>query len=196
MRGKRFCNTALICALLCASACASAWDIAELMQRLSSHRNGRATFTETTYLAVLDQPVESSGELAFEAPDRLQKSTLKPRRETLLLQGDTLTIERKNRKQQLRMTEYPQLAVFIDSIRGTLMGDRAALERTYELALSGDAQAWSLELTPKSATAKTIRAVKISGSGDRVQIIEIAQADGDRSVMRIQNDIFDTDTVP
>ena len=196
MRRNNFCKPLLTCVLLVVSAYASAWDIADLMQRLSSHRSGRATFTETTYLNVLDKPVESSGELAFAAPGSLQKITLKPKREVMLLQGDTLTIERKARKQQLRMSDYPQLAVFVDSIRGTLMGDRTALERNYQLTLSGDAQAWSLELTPKGEAAKTVRAVKISGSGERVQAIEIAQADGDRSVMRIQNDVFDADAAP
>lgn len=186
----------LLAALGCSAQAALAWDIGELMQSLSSHRSGRAEFTETTYLAVLDKPVESAGELAFAAPDRLQKITLTPRREAMLLQGDTLTIERKGRKQQLRISDYPQMAAFIDSIRGTLLGDRAALERTYKLALEGDAGAWLLALTPTGEAAKAVSVIKISGSGARVQQIDIVQADGDRSVMRIHHDVFDTDGAP
>lgn len=196
MRSEKFFRGLAGGALLILGAQAYAWDIADLMQRLSSHRSGRASFTETTYLAVLDKPVEASGELAFAAPDRLQKTTLEPKREALLLQGDTLTIERKGRRRQLRMSDYPQMAVFIDSIRGTLMGDRAALERTYALTLAGDAQAWLLELTPKDGATQTIASVRVGGSDDRVHTIEILQADGDRSVMRIQNAVFDADAAP
>jgi hypothetical protein len=36
--------------------------------------------------------LESSGELSFDAPDRLEKRTIKPRPDALLLDGDKLTV--------------------------------------------------------------------------------------------------------
>ena len=36
-------------------------------------------------MAMLKEPLHSSGELLYEAPDRLEKRTLKPRPEVLLL---------------------------------------------------------------------------------------------------------------
>ena len=41
-------------------------------------KSGKATFVEKKYLAMLDQPLESSGELSFTA-DRLEKRTVKAR---------------------------------------------------------------------------------------------------------------------
>lgn len=164
---------------------AFAWDIEQLMTLLAGQREGHATFVETTYLKMLERPLESSGELMFAAPDRLEKRTLLPKREVLSLSGDQLSMERKGRTRVVRLSDYPQIGLFVDSIRGTLMGDRAALERTYALVLSGDEQRWRLELTPKADAAKIVSRIDIGGSGARVDSVEIAQADGDRSVMRI-----------
>lgn len=169
---------------------ASAWDIDGLMTLLAGQREGRATFVETTYIKMLDRPLESSGELMFAAPDRLEKRTLEPRLEVLALSGDQLSMERKGRKRVARMSDYPEIAVFVESIRGTLMGDRAALERAYTLALHGDEQQWQLELTPQGAGRKVVERIVIGGSGAHVASVEIAQADGDRSVMRIADTTF------
>lgn len=182
-------STLLFGAMLCSSvaAQAAAWDIDQLMAALGGHREGRATFVETTYLKILQRPLESSGELSFAAPDRLQKLTLKPRREVLTLSGGELSIERKGRTHTLQMSDYPEVAAFIDSIRDTLMGNRAALERGYQLSLSGDAAQWSLLLAPTSAAAKLISRITIAGNGGSVTSVEIVQADGDRSLLRIDN---------
>ena len=186
----------LLCALLvAANARAASWDIEQLMTALGSHREGHATFTETTYLKMLDRPLQASGELMFAAPDQLQKLTLKPKRETLTLNGDRLDIERNGRKRTLQMSEYPQIAIFIESIRGTLLGDRTALERAYELTLYGDEQQWTLMLVPKGEAANTIRRIDIGGRGGSVFSVEILQADGDRSLLSIHNSDARTDAV-
>lgn len=186
-RCRRFLRHGPLAVLLALGLCNSAlaWDIEQLMTLLASQREGHATFVETTYLKMLERPLESSGELMFAAPDRLEKRTLLPKREVLSLQGDQLSMERKGRTRVVRISDYPEIALFIESIRGTLMGDRAALERAYELTLSGDEQRWHLELIPKADAAKIVSRINIGGSGVRVDSVEIAQADGDRSVMRI-----------
>ena len=52
---------------------AAAWDIDQLMQSLALVRSSQATFSEKKFIAILDKPVESSGELFYNAPDRLEK---------------------------------------------------------------------------------------------------------------------------
>ncbi len=172
--------------LLNSGAYAADWNIEQLMAMLSGQREGHATFVETTYLKMLERPLESSGELSFAAPDQLQKITLKPKREALTLKGDELSIERKGRVQRLRVSDYPQIAVFVDSIRATLMGDGAALERAYRITLSGSEKHWVLALVPKGDAEKTIRTITLSGADSALHDVEIVQADGDRSVMHIE----------
>jgi outer membrane lipoprotein-sorting protein len=177
----------LLCLGCSGLSAASEWNIAQLMQALASHQSGRATFTETTYLAILKRPVESAGELTFVAPDYLQKITLTPQREVLTLRGDTLSIERKARKRVLRLSEYPQLRALVDSICGALAGAHATLANTYQLTLTGAENNWQLTLIPKIVAADGVGQIVISGSAGIVSGIEINQVDGDRSIMRIEN---------
>jgi hypothetical protein len=183
---RRLLLTALLALAAWHPAIAADWDIDQLMQALSKTTAGRATFTEKKFISYLDRPVESSGELLYTAPDRLEKRTLKPRPENMLVEGSTLTLERGKQKHSLQMQDYPELAGFIDSIRGTLAGDRKALERLFRLKLDGPAERWNLTLLPTDAKmATSLHLVKISGNRDNVRTIEIIQTDGDRSVMTI-----------
>ena len=71
----------------------AAWDITQLMQGLAQNKSGRASFVETKHIAMLDKPVESSGELLFTAPGRLEKRTFKPKPESVLIEnGDRKSV--------------------------------------------------------------------------------------------------------
>ena len=79
------------------AARAASGDLDELMRALAQRRHGKVEFVEQHFLALLSRPVESSGELIYDAPDRLEKRTLEPKPESLLLVGDELTIRRGRR---------------------------------------------------------------------------------------------------
>ncbi|MGC3030420.1 outer membrane lipoprotein carrier protein LolA [Burkholderia sp. DN3021] len=165
----------------------SAWNLDRLMSTLAQHKSGRATFTETKYLSIATQPVESSGELVFVAPDHLEKHTLSPKPEHLVVDGDMLTVERNNRKYTLALARYPELGAFIDSIRATLAGNRFALEQVYKVALAGRGDDWTLTLTPlDSRMLKVVSTITLDGTRDVLRGVAIRQADGDHSVMRLQ----------
>lgn len=165
----------------------SAWNLDRLMSTLAQHKSGRATFTETKYLSIATQPVESSGELVFAAPDHLEKHTLSPKPEHLVVDGDMLTVERNNRKYTLALARYPELGAFIDSIRATLAGNRFALEQIYKVALAGRGDDWTLTLTPlDSRMLKVVSTITLDGTRDMLRSVAIRQADGDHSVMRLQ----------
>ncbi|MDD5366784.1 MAG: outer-membrane lipoprotein carrier protein LolA [Gallionellaceae bacterium] len=169
------------------SAQAAQLSVGQLMTALAGNRHGAASFTEKKYLAILDQPVESSGELLFIPPARLEKRTLKPKAETLVLDGDVLTIERRRQTHVLQLRDYPEVAGMIESIRATLAGDRKALERVYHLDLQGSSERWTLVLIPLDAkVGKVVARIRMVGTQDEVHTVEILQADGDRSVMSIQ----------
>jgi len=157
------------------------------MGALANNKHGAASFSEKKFISILDQPVESSGELLFIAPARLEKRTLKPKAETLVLDGDVLTIERRRRKHVLQLKDYPELAGMIESIRATLAGDRKALERVYHLTLRGDSARWTLVLIPlDDKVGGAVARIRIEGVQDDVRTVEILQSDGDRSLMSIQ----------
>ena len=164
-----------------------AWDITQLMQGLAQNKSGRASFVETKHIAMLDKPVESSGELLFTAPGRLEKRTFKPKPESVLIENGTLTIERGKRRNVLRLQDYPELVAFTESIRGTLAGDTAGLKRVYTLDLEGSQESWMLSLRPIEAKMQElVQRIRIGGSHAEVKSVEIEQTDKDRSVMVIE----------
>lgn len=189
-RAERRTVAAALAALLIGAlpaGAASEWDVQRLMDLLAHNQAGEAKFVERKFIALLDQPVESSGELYYVPPDRLEKRTLKPKPESMVLEGGMLTLERGGRKRSLPLADYPEIGAFVDSIRGTLSGDYQALQRAYGLALEGDAARWTLTLTPSEPRmAQIVQKIRIGGSHGEVSSIEILQADGDRSLMSIQ----------
>jgi hypothetical protein len=194
--------TALLLALACLTASAAAAACAaqpataaapaatdpldELLRRLAARRRGHVTFTEVQHLAVLDRPLESSGELLYEAPDHLEKRILKPRPETLVLAHGMLSATRGRHTHTVALAAWPQVAPLIESIRATLAGDRAALERIFTVELQGDATRWVLRLAPRDpAAAHAVTEVHITGESDRLRTVEILEADGDRSLLTL-----------
>jgi outer membrane lipoprotein-sorting protein len=183
----RLCALVWLALLISPLVQAAPLSIAQLMAGLARNPQGAATFTEKKFISILDQPVESSGELLFIPPARLEKRTLKPKPETMVLDGDTLTLERGQRKHVLQLRDYPEVAGMIESIRATLAGDRKALERAYHLALDGGNERWALVLTPLDPKVGAVIArIRMEGVKDVVRSVEILQADGDRSLMTIE----------
>ena len=157
-----------------------------LMHELGAHPSGHVTFTEVQHLAVLDRPLESSGELLYQAPDRLEKRILKPRPETLVLAHGVLSATRGKHTRTMDLAAWPQVAPLLESLRATLTGDRAALERIFSVELEGDAARWTLRLTPHDPeAARVITRVIITGESASLRTVEVLQADGDRSLLAI-----------
>lgn len=158
------------------------------MQSLAQVKSVRGKFVERKHLAMLNAPLDSSGTLAYTAPGRLEKFTLLPKPETLVLEQDKLTIEYKERNQRrtLALQEYPVVWAFVEAIRSTLAGDLPTLRRFYRVSLDGSEDKWRLSLKPaETATQTLVKEIYISGSRNRVRTIEILEAEGDRSLMTI-----------
>lgn len=177
----------LVLTLAAPAVHAGDWPVAQLMQLLAQNKAGKANFVEKKYIAMLDQPVVSTGDLSFVAPDKLEKRTLTPKPETLTLDGDTLTIERPGRNPMtVSLSEHPEVAAFIESIRGTLAGDLTALQNFYTLSLVGSADQWQLTLKPKQdKLASLFDRIVIRGVQADIRTIGLEQRDGDHSEMVI-----------
>jgi hypothetical protein len=66
-----------------------------------------------------------------------------------------------------------------------LAGDTAGLRENFDLALTGDADAWQLLLTPRSVLLRQIfDNIQING-GKLVDRIELRETQGDRSVLQM-----------
>ncbi len=165
----------------------SNFDLAQLMQTLAQVRAGEANFTEKRSVAILERTLESSGRMSFEAPDTFVRETLKPRREKIAIVGNTVTMSLGTRSRSVPLDSVPEAAVIMEAVRGTLTGNREAIERNFTAGVSGIAQRWSLELKPREARLRElVIAVRLSGEKALVREVSVAMADGDRSVMALE----------
>jgi hypothetical protein len=190
MRRHRLWIWALLALTLSAAhpAHAAPGDLQELMRLLAARRHGQVDFVEQHFLAVLKRPVESYGVMIYDAPRRLEKRTVEPRPEKLVLDGEELTIERKGHTHVLDLAAYPSILPFVESLRATLAGDLPALERVFNVDFAGTLERWTLTLSPRdSKVSSTVSRVRIEGSGDALHNVEILEANGDRSLMTLRD---------
>jgi outer membrane lipoprotein-sorting protein len=179
----------LLCALalLGAQAGALASDLEQVMGLLARRQHGHVSFVEQQFLAVLDRPLESWGELLYEAPDRLEKRTVQPRAETLVLAGDQVTVQRGARRHVLDLQKFPQILPYAASIRAVMAGDLPTLMRLFTVELDGTVEQWSLVLVPRDKElAGRIAVIRVDGARDSVLRVETRQVDGDRTLMTIR----------
>ena len=167
------------------------WGIDDLMRSMKKVESSEARFSERKELAILTEPLESSGTLVYRAPDRLEKHTLMPERSSLVLEGDRLVLESAERggPKSFALREHPVIWAFVESIRSTLAGDLPTLRRFYSVELEGGAPDWRLVLSPREPGMKSVvEEIRISGGGTAISRIEIREAGGDRSVMTISRE--------
>lgn len=166
-------------------------DLASLLALLGSQRERRAAFVERRYSALTRAPLESRGRLLFRAPDRLEKQTLSPQRETVRIDGGTVTIEGLPvrgvpERRSLQLADIPLLAALVESLRATLAGDLARLQRHYTPRFRVLERGWELVLAPVDAQlAAAVTRVVLRGRGDAVAMVEILEAGGDRTELSI-----------
>lgn len=179
-----------VLALGLAVAVAPAWaafDLAALMALLAQQRGGEAEFTELRHVRGLDEPLASSGTLSFTAPDRFVRRTLKPRAETLAVEGNAVTMTRGGRSRSFALDAAPEVGGLVEAIRGTLTGDAQTLQKHFRTELGGRAELWTLALVPKEPRlGAQLRAIRIDGRRGEVRSIELQLVDGDRSVMTVE----------
>src|SRR5262245_11844168 len=163
--------------------------ITELMQMLGSVENASPKFVETRYSALLKSPLVLQGTLAYRRPDRVEKHVVSPYDERITVEGGRLSLENRthNRRKAIPVSSAPGLAALIESIRATRAGDLASLQRYYALQLEGSRDSWTLTLKPlDTEVAAYVREIVLNGSEAQIGRVIVEEANGDRSVMEIE----------
>jgi outer membrane lipoprotein-sorting protein len=175
-----------IALLLSANVYADDIDMPTLMRLFAASKSVKAEFAERKFVKILDAPVESNGELLFKAPDRLEKRTLLPRPETLVIEGSKVSIERGTFKRTMSLDDFADMASLVRSLTATFRGDQVSIEQYFNWKLSGPANKWQLVLKPKASKLFiTLREVRLAGDNSYVHTVETTLTDGDRSLMTL-----------
>lgn len=169
-----------------AAAQTAAFEISQLMRILAQVETRESAFTEKKILALLTEPLVSSGTLRYRRPDYVERMTMTPKQERFIYENGKIAIESNGRQRQFEVRDQPALGALIESIRATLAGDEEALRRHYQLRLAGTRTKWNLEMLPVAPDlVSRIRLIRISGVQDELRQVDILEASGDRTTMTI-----------
>jgi hypothetical protein len=176
----------LLAGSLSAAAQEEPWDFARLMAQLAQVQKTEARYSEVRRVAVLQKPLQLSGTLRYERPALIEKRQILPFSEVIRVDGDWLTVEREGKTRRIALLNEPLVGALVESLRATLAGDGAELERLYSVRVGGTRQRWTLALTPRELeVAGVVKSIGIAGSGSRIVRLEILEPGGDGSVMTI-----------
>jgi outer membrane lipoprotein-sorting protein len=165
-------------------------DLPQLMELMAQVPARQDRFTETKTMAVLTKPLVLTGTLAYSRPDRVEKHVLTPYEEHLIVQGDQLTLANKDGTKRIGVKSHPLIWSFVEAIRASLAGDVAALRRFYHIKVEGTSKEWLLTLRPLDPQAMSyLSSIRLRGHGNRLVLVEIDEARGDRSVMTIHEPV-------
>jgi outer membrane lipoprotein-sorting protein len=169
---------------LCAQAQGLTLDA--ILGLLAQRQHGHVLYSEQVDSALLEHPLHTSGELFFDAPDRLEKRTLKPTPQQLIAEGNQLTLIRGRHRTSMSLSDYPQLSPLLNGLRATLAGDRATLERDFRLSVAASGSSWNLSLQPLASDAKPLyQRIEIRGQGADIREVMLERGNGERTTMTL-----------
>ena len=188
---------ATLVAVLCALPVAAAeWSLTELFSARSSVVETHASFAQERYSLLLEQPLRSNGHLYYHAPDFLSQEIDTPYALRKTLDGDTLSILRDGRQENLSLRRYPRAGLYARALRGVLSGRLDDIEEHFEVRLSGDEHDWILRLTSRADLRESDSRsghpgsprpyIEIRGQRERLHHIVLRESATERTVMEIR----------
>src|SRR6185369_9494720 len=93
----------------------------------------RARFTQTKHLALLDEPLVSTGRFAFKRPDRMRLEIESPRPATIVINGRQVSIPGLSEGDQKQLAMTPMTAMFTE-LGAMFGGSAAALQHHFQVS--------------------------------------------------------------
>lgn len=108
-----------------------------------------------------------------------------PYREHTAIRGESVKVERDGEKpRSFALKHAPELRGLLSGFSAMLSGDAATLRQTFNVKLAGDANAWTLELTPLDTKAqRRLREIEVTGHENEPRCFAMTTADGASSVL-------------
>lgn len=174
----------LLLALTALPWTARAFDLNDLQAQLRATPVVRGHFVQQKFLRSLPQPLTSRGDFTLAAGKGLLWLLRTPIAQDLRINANGIS----RRDESGAWQALPQQTGSGRENRlflSVLAGDTSGLQENFDLALTGQADAWQLLLTPRSALLRQIfDNIQING-GKLVDRIELRETQGDRSVLQM-----------
>lgn len=147
------------------------------------------TFSEEKRVALLARPLRSSGTIYFDRGNGVARLTQKPKFQQVVVTATTLRIRTAKRTEEIPLSKSKDLQAFASIVPSLLRGDRAELERAFDIGLYGsDKDWWALTFTPKAESLKKLVAkVTVIGRKSELVSLQVAETNGDSTTTKLTN---------
>ena len=157
---------------------------AEVLDGIARGAEREVQFQEVRTTRLLKTPTRSRGVLRFIQPDRLERETLQPVHETVVIEGEEITIDRAGAQTSVYLSSGSPPAMMVQTLRAALSGDWRKLESIHRVEATGSVSEWMLRLEPLTNSA-TIREIRLSGRNDTLDEIAVIERNGDSTITRL-----------
>jgi len=138
-------------------------------------------FSEEKHVALLAKPLVSTGTIYFDRDKGIARIQATPKPQKVVLTKTTLRITKGDKVEDIPLDKSKDLQAFALIFPTLLRGERAELEKTFDIALYGsDADWWAVTFAPKTdSLKKLVKRVVVFGHKADVVSLQIAEASGD-----------------
>ena len=178
-----------------ASLAGEEWTVEELMKGLSEVTHAQLEFRETRQSVFVITDITTEGNMEYRAPDYIEKNTLSPFKEKVVISGDRMEVNKEidtgkmdemEATQKYSVQSHPLLKAAVESIRALLAGNFIMLTDNYTMILDGERSAWNLSLAPRSEEIlEHIQEIRLAGEEYMIREVITIQADGDESKLEL-----------
>jgi len=130
--------------------CASTADcVSEIQAAYRDVATFRASVTQTKHVSLLDEPLVSTGHLAFKKPDRLLLEMDAPRPLKVIVNGTRIWIPGLDPEAEAALAAAP--TVMLSRLQAIFTGDLAALEQSFDVRAEEDDRGIAVTLQARDA---------------------------------------------
>jgi hypothetical protein len=169
------------------AAFAEPLSVEHLQRLLQEAPHADVRFTEMRESRWLGAPIESSGTMRSNAM-MLEKRVERPRPETWRILSDRMqvTAPGSDGVKEVMLDQAPAAAALANTLRRAMAGQLEALNKDFQLELSGDEREWTLQLTPRHPdVSRQLKQITLQGAGRRLAVIVIQESQGDRTTTHL-----------
>ena len=168
---------------------ALAFDLDQLSEQLGKPEVVRGSFVQEKHLRALPQPLTSRGTFVLARDHGLLWLLERPLQQDYRI--DDKGIARRTEQGWQFVAQQSATAQQNRLFLAVLKGDSSGLRQDFELSLSGTADAWQLDLKPRSVLLKQVFNAIVIRGGELVQRIELQETQGDSTVLRLEDNQAD-----
>jgi len=165
-----------------------AWGLAQLGESLAEMTEGKVQFREFRTVSYLDAPIVLSGYVMRQG-NRIEKHIISPFQESIVIDGNTVDVDTaEGEHHRFDVNDHGLIKGLATALQATLSGNLLALEKQFDVILSGTPTGWTLHLIPLEADLRqALPGIRLTGVNGLVETIEIEGEHGDISMMTLQH---------